>query len=317
MGEKIPFESKTINIFDLKFFSENPRIGSIIAQAKHKITEEFLDEKLWEDENTHKLYKDIERDGGLINPIIVEDNRVLEGNTRLCVYRHLWQNSVGDQKKKWEKISCSVLSKKLTKEQLYTLLSTEHISGKIEWNTYQKGLLLTKMLEKDKYPYEKISDITKLSLPAVKDHIKAYKLMVKAKDSDEHKFSYYMQLVSYGPVKKITKKDPMLTANIVAAIKKGQFRDAREIRKIPLIYKHKTAKKNFFEKGEKCEKVYLDLKTIKPTIDSPFLRLIEDLIKRIEELTREERDGYAQDGDFKYKIQKLSREIKNLIQEIK
>lgn len=316
-GKKIPCESKMINIFNLSFFYENPRIGSIIAQAKEKITDDFIDRKLWEDDNTHKLYKDVEKEGGLINPIVVEGNRVLEGNTRLCVYRHLYGNSSIEQKERWKYIPCTVLLQKLTKEQLYTLLSTEHITGKIEWNTYQKGLLLTRMLEEDKYDYEKIAGITKLSKNTIKNHIDAYKLMLRAKDTDERKFSYYVQLVSNGKIKKIAQNDPTIISKSVRAIKNGQFQDAREIRKIPLIYKHKISKRSFFENGASCEKVYIELKSAIPTVDSPLIRLIDEMIKKIEDLTREERNNYAQNGDFKFKIQKLGREVKKLIQEIK
>ena len=316
-GEKIPCELKTKNIFSLKFYYENHRIGSIISQAKEKITDDFIDKELWQDNNTHKLYKDIEKEGGLINPVVVEGDRVIEGNTRLCAYRHLYANASPEEKERWKHIPCVVLLQKLTKEQLYTLLSTEHITGKIEWDTYQKGLLLTKMLEKDKYDYEKISNITKLPKNTIKDHINAYKLMSKAKDIDKKKFSYYVQLVSNGKIKKIAHDDPTIIAKTVNAIKKGQFQDAREIRKIPLIYKHKSSRKNFFENGELCEKVYIELKSAIPTIDSPLIRLIDETTKKIGNLTREERNKYAQNNDFKFKIKKLGREVKKLVQEIK
>src|SRR5450830_628533 len=84
-----------IDIFELQYWKENPRVNAIIKQ-KYKgnnISEEEIEKELWEKESVKELYKEIERHGGLIDEILVKGNIVLEGNSRLCAYRHLHLNA--------------------------------------------------------------------------------------------------------------------------------------------------------------------------------------------------------------------------------
>src|SRR3989344_7084866 len=106
-GEKIPIKTEMIDIFKLKYYPENPRILSIIKQNPEIIkNEKLIEEKLWSDNDTHRLYRDIEHHGGLIHPIIVHDNYVLEGNTRLCCFRRLYEPNKDN---KWRFIKCEIL----------------------------------------------------------------------------------------------------------------------------------------------------------------------------------------------------------------
>ena len=71
-----------------------------------------------------------------------------------------------------------LLLSSISKIQLYRLLCNEHIVGKIKWDTYEKGNMLTKMKEEENMDWEEIEKISKLSVPVIKQHIEAYKLMV-------------------------------------------------------------------------------------------------------------------------------------------
>ena len=151
-GEEIPVESRMIDIFKLKYYPDNPRILSIIKQnPKIKKDEKLIGEELWggrHANDTHRLFRDIERHGGLIHPIIVHDNYVLEGNTRLCCFRRLYELYKDE---KWKFIRCEILlTKELPKEKISILLGNEHIIGKIQWETFEKGCWMRKMLKEDK-----------------------------------------------------------------------------------------------------------------------------------------------------------------------
>ena len=137
-GERIHFKYEMRDIFQLKFYPDNPRIASIIIRKKGEVVDDdFIDGKLWENNSTHRLKRNIEDHGGLQHPIIVHGNWVIEGNTRLCCFRHLYDETKDE---KWRKINCQVLVQELSKKQVNLLLGNEHIVGKIEWIPSKKDV---------------------------------------------------------------------------------------------------------------------------------------------------------------------------------
>lgn len=319
-GKKVPYMVKKIDIFKLTFYPENPRISSIISKHKEEISEELIDETLWDDNETHRLKRDIERDGGLIHPVIVYDNKTIEGNTRLCCYRHLYneckESGKKEEENKWRSIDCWILLQEIDKMQLYRLLCSEHITGKIEWDTYEKGNLLTKMTDEDNIPYEEIKNMTGLSIPTISYHIQAFKTMVKENMTDKRKYSYLVEVYKNAEIRKLKTREPKIVEKIVTAIKNDQFRDAKDVRKVPHIYKDKSSRKRLFEYRENCDQVFIDLKSKIPTIDSLFMRAVEDITNRMRTLTREERDQISKSDRQKYKIMKLAKESVNLCREL-
>jgi hypothetical protein len=313
-GVQIPCKYENVDIYQLKYFEENPRIGSIIRKKKGPVDQKFVENMLWEKQETKKLKRRIEEDGGLMHPILVFDNKVIEGNTRLCAYRHLF---VETQDTKWATISCQILETEIDKKQLYRLLCNEHIVGKIEWDTYEKGNLLTRMLEEDHMQEEEISEVSKLSVGKVKEHIAAFKLMVKENDNNPKRFSHYVQLVVNSEIKKISKtKDPCIYKKISDAIKNEQFPDAKNMRHIQEIIKDKASRRRFFDEGEQFTDVYEDLKAEKLSVGSTFIKASDGLIDRMRKLTRAEREEITNNPEGKIKIQKLFKEVVTLCNEL-
>lgn len=316
--EKVPVSYENRDIFELRFYPENPRIASIISKHRDKVNDDFIDKELWDRNETHQLKGRIERHDGLIHPVIVHGNYVIEGNTRLCAYRHLYKQAEeeGKDSAKWRHISCQVLLTTLKKKQIYELLGDEHIIGKIDWNTYEKGCWMTKMLEEEKFSHEDIKGITSLSIQTIKYHIEAYKMMITEKVEDTKKFSHFLQLVSNAEIRATKKRDPQLIDKCVEAIKDGQFKDAKDLRKVPKICKDKNAKKRLFEYGESCDEVYHSLKAMHPMIGSTFVRMAEDVCKKMLNLKRKEREEIAEDHKARNIVKKLAKESKKLYTEI-
>jgi hypothetical protein len=313
-GKQIPCRYEKLDIYKLEYYEENPRIGSIIAKNKGSVDQKFIGEKLWDRDETHKLMGRIKEDGGLIHAILVFDNKVIEGNTRLCAFRHLHELTKDD---KWATIPCQILETEIDKRGLYRLLCNEHIVGKIEWDTYEKGSLLTRMLEEDHMKEEEISEISKLSVGKVKEHIAAYKLMVRENDNNPKRFSHYVQLVVNAEVRKISKeKDPTVIKKIVGAIKNDQFCDAKNLRHVQDIYHDKVSRRRFFEEGESFSDVFDDLKANKLSVGSTFIRATDDLTERMKKLTRAEREEVQKSQDGRLKVQKLFKELINFCIEL-
>lgn len=313
-GKKIRYEHRTVNIKDLSFYGKNPRIASILAEHTGDITDKVIDEKLWDKNTTHSLYNRIEKDGGLIHPIIVYKNKVLEGNTRLCCYRHLLNASKNE---KWSHIQCQVILDVLSQQDIYRLLCSEHIEGKTEWDAYEKAHLYFTMKNNDKMTLQQISDVSTESAPTVSYKINAYKLMIDHGIVDKNKYSHFEQLVINGPIKEIKKRsDQHIVTKIVALIKEDKVSTAQDIRKIADIYKHKPARKRLFQDNESVTQVYHDLKAKAPMTDSPFMKDVESLAKRIASIKREERDGLRKSKRDLLKIKRFTKELIKLCDEL-
>lgn len=316
--EKVPVSYENRDIFGLRFYPENPRIASIISKHRDKVNDDFIGEELWSRNETHELKRRIERHGGLMHPVIVHEKYVIEGNTRLCAYRRLHKQAEdeGTDNKKWSNIECQVLLAKLNKKQIYVLLGDEHIIGKIKWDTYEKGCWMTKMREEENFTDEEIKEITSLPIPAIRNHIEAYKMMVKEQVEDTNRFSHFVQLVSNAEIKKVKKRDPDIIKKCVGAIKDGQFKDAKDLRKVPDICKDKKAKRRLFEYGEPCDEVYVSLKAAHPMIGSTFVKAADDVCRRMSRLKRKEREEIAEDNKARIIIKRLAKEGRKLHTEI-
>lgn len=313
-GREINYEYQTLNINDVQFYRKNPRVATILAEDTGEITDEVIDGKLWERNETHKLYRRIEKDGGLIHPILVYHNKVLEGNTRLCCYRHLYSTTNDDR---WRYIKCHIILEELTQDEIYRLLCTEHIEGKIEWGAYEKANLFCKMKEEEDMTLEQISEIVNESTTSINNKIRAYRMMVEHSVIDKSKYSHFEQLVLSGPIREIKKaQDKDIEEKVIDLIKEGKINKATDIRKIGDIYKHRKARKRLFDQKEELDQVYIDLKAKAPMTDSSFMKDIEGLVKKVRKLSREDREGLKQNKRDSSKIEQLAKELVRLCKEL-
>ncbi|MEW6409381.1 MAG: hypothetical protein AB1488_04625 [Nitrospirota bacterium] len=313
-GREINYEYLVVDITQIRFYRKNPRIATILAEHTGEITDEVIDGKLWERNETHKLYRRIEKDGGLIHPILVYHNEVLEGNTRLCCYRHLYSTTKDER---WRHIKCHIILDELSQDEIYRLLCTEHIEGKIEWDAYEKANLYCKMRDEECKTLEQISEIVNESTTSINNKTRAYKLMVEHGVVDKGKYSHFEQLVLSGPIREIKKaRDKDIEEKVIDLIKEGKIKKATDIRKVGDIYKHKKARKRLFDQKEDIDQVYHDLKAKAPMTVSPFMKDVEELIKKINKLRREEREGLEQSKRDCAKIEQLLKELIKLCREL-
>ncbi len=313
-GKEVTYESRLIDIFQISFYEKNPRVATIVSEHKGQISDEIIDKCFWDKDDTHKLKRRIEMDGGLIHPIVVYDGKVLEGNTRLCCYRHLYQETKDDR---WKLIKSHVIIDKLSNEDIYRLLCTEHITGKVEWDAYDKANMFCKMKDEDGMNLEQIETIVGESTASISYKIRAYKLMVEHGVINKNKYSHFEQMVTSGEIREIKKnQDPDIEEKVIKLIKDGTVRKATDIRSLGAIYKHKEARKRVFQIGEDVEQVYHDLKAKAPMTDSRIIKDVESLTKRVNSLTREERDAITRNKRDISTIEKLTKEMLNLCREM-
>jgi len=145
LGERIKTRIEDLNIFELRYWKENPRVNSIIKKqyGESDVSDEDLEKILLQEDHVKELIQEIRKHGGLIDEILVKDGIVLEGNSRLCAYRRLYEKAKQaedpDEVKKWSLIKSKIIPSETSDEIIFTILGTWHIKGKKQWDTFEKA----------------------------------------------------------------------------------------------------------------------------------------------------------------------------------
>ena len=253
MGQQVPARHEEIPINQLHFLPDNPRVYAAIREMPDfngLTTDEKqvrIYERLLQEPSVRNLVPEIERDGGLQDPITVrwDTHQVIEGNSRLAAYRKLSDGSGDDR---WTDIRCLVVST-LTDDQQTRLLGQAHLTGKTDWSPYAKALFCFRWVveqERDVSTLHKLSGIT----PAeIKKDVKVIHLMRENNDNKLSHFSYYNVLVRSRAIYAALAESATLRDTLLPQIKTEAF-TAQEMRqRLPtVIAKPRILRK--YQKGD-------------------------------------------------------------------
>ena len=93
-SQEILIQNGSLPIHDLSFYSENPRIYSLIQRPGFEPSQEEIYDRLRRLDHVKQLIQAIRANGGLTDPMLVRDGDfvVLEGNSRVAAYREIAKN---------------------------------------------------------------------------------------------------------------------------------------------------------------------------------------------------------------------------------
>ena len=322
IGQKIQTKIEEIDILKLNYWKENPRVNAIIKQKyrDRNISDKDIEKELWEKDSVKDLFKDIERHGGLIDEILVKDNIVLEGNSRLCAYRHLYkkaeQKNDENEMLKWSYIRARIIPSDTSNEVVFSILGTWHIKGKTQWDTYEKASYLKRMNVDYSYSFKDIADSISQTEKFVKDHIEAHDLMVKNDVYTLEKFSYFYELVKNKKIRELASKEPTIIPNTIQAIKEGRFKRGEEIRDLHKVLKDKKAKKEFFDEKVEFNDALEITKDRHPEHKDSFYNQIKKTTKMLQDCPVKRMDEIKTEGNKKYILEKLYKEVKNFCKKV-
>ena len=196
MGEEVEATHVSWEVDKLLFLPDNPRVYAAIRQIQgfDQLTDDEkqaeIYEQLLKETSVKKLRPEIERDGGLQEAILVrhDTNQVIEGNSRLAVYRQLNRANPNDER--WQTIRCLSISK-LTDDQQVRLLGQAHLHGKTDWSAYAKALFCYRWVREDGNQPVELSEISGLSVRAINKEVAIIELMRENTDDIESHYSYY------------------------------------------------------------------------------------------------------------------------------
>jgi len=294
----IPTEIRFLSVAELRYYSENPRIFSILKEIGASVTQDEIERKLWEQPHTKDLFLNIKRNGGLLEEVIVRGREVLEGNSRLCAYRHLLKKAKEEKDtegiKKWEAIRARILPQETDEKVVFAILGTLHIRGKAEWKPYEQASYLFRQSTAHRLtPAELAAQIGQKEAD-VKNMIEAYKLMEKYKVTDPSRFSYYVELAKSRKLDEIKEYLPPnfdLEQNFSEWVRNEKFPRAEAVRDLPTILKDKSARTKFLSGNVSFEVALEIAKDRHPETTSSFY----SKLKRATEAMKDAEEGRIRD----------------------
>ncbi len=309
-NNEIEVELCELNQADLKFYSENPRIYSIVNINGVEPSQDEIEEQLCNMDHVKQLKLSIESNGGLIDPLIVRkgDFTVLEGNSRLAAYRLL----CAKEPIKWGKVKCKLLPEDISEDAIFALLGQYHIIGRKDWDPFEQANYLYRRHQTTRLPIEFMAKELGISKQKAQKMIDVIEFMNKNSDLNKRHWSHYEEYLKNSSIKKYRDTNPDIDETIVASIKADEIKEAQDMRKLGEIAKigDKQSKKIMLKisKGEmsiydgytemedagKFDDIVKKLRTFKEYIANPSIK------KQI-------KTNVVSDGDLKYEIKMILR----------
>jgi len=236
-NETIEYREREMKVDELKFWPENPRVYSALRQKLfgEEPTQKDIEEVMTSLENVKRLRSSIKAFGGLTHPLFVRNGVVIEGNSRLAAYRLLCRID----KIKWAKVRCNVLPDDMSDDLVFALIGSIHIDGVTEWTPFEQAGYLFRHLQKSKKPIEAIAKDCGLTSSKAKLYVKVYETMLANEDTDQSKWSYYVEMLKNSDITTKSKNFPELNLidTLCKKIKDGSITKANEFRDIGKLAK--------------------------------------------------------------------------------
>lgn len=243
-NETIEYREREMKVDDLKFWPDNPRVYSALRLKLmgEEPTQKDIEEVMTSLDNVKRLRSSIKAVGGLTHPLFVRNGVVIEGNSRLAAYRLLCRVD----KIRWAKVRCNVLPEDMSDDLVFALIGSIHIDGVTEWTPFEQAGYLFRHLQKSKKPIEAIAKDCGLTPSKSKQYVKVYETMLANDDTDQSKFSYYLEMLKNGDITSKSAKNPELNLidTLCQKIKNGTITKANELRDIAKLAKADSSDAN-------------------------------------------------------------------------
>jgi len=228
VGKEISVMLGSLPQSDLRFYTENPRVYSIIRPDEVAPPQSEIEERLGAMDHVKQLRQSIVANGGLIDPLIVRDGDyvVLEGNSRLAAYRIL---AKGDAIR-WGMAKVKLLPSDIGEDVVFSLLGEYHIIGRKDWAPYEQAGYLYRRHSKYGVDPAKMANEMGLSTRMVNQLLSVYRFMVDHKDNNVDRWSYYEEYLKHNDIKKARQEHPELDDVVAAKIASGEIPRAVDVR---------------------------------------------------------------------------------------
>lgn len=289
---------ENLSIDDLDLDVENPRIRKFIEQ--YGTTPNFdqmllalgagsSDPESGSTVTFQSLKESIRAQGGVINPIFVDRKpngryRVVEGNTRVAIFRSFLADSVRGA---WDTIP-AIIHDQLTGHQADAIRLQCHIVGPRPWDPYSKAKYLDDLLNTKNLPLATVVDLCGGRGKEIRDYVAAYRDMEKYYrpilesdgEFDATRFSAFVEL------QKPNIKEAIIESNFTFAsfaewVRNRKIDPLNTVRALPRILKNAPARVRFLAAGAREAIKLLEVPPAPGLTNVPLDQLLRVVIEKL------------------------------------
>lgn len=321
-------EIREIEIGNLVLDDENPRIGFYldnVIRSGEEVTQSNLEFaiKASNDEDYNTLKRNIEASGGVLSeiwvyPISESNYKVIDGNTRVLIYRDL--NNKYFNTKKYSKIRCRILPRNPPKESIDFIRLINHLRGVNDWQAYERARTLYVLWNERGYDEEKLQNITKLSASEIKKWREAYRDMTEQflpkyqyKPDALAKFSYFVEYENKR-IKDGMRRHGLSIIDFCEWVGTDEIKKAQDVRDLPRILEDDETAQVLKEEG--FQKAIEALGMRDPSYSSILFDHISKSILGLRRMSREEEQKIlsGEEPNKKEMIMELHKEVSKFVE---
>lgn len=296
----------------------NPRVGTFIDQYDEAALDSNTMALLLGTgaDECASLRESIRENGGIINPIIVnkiDDDKyiVIEGNTRLQIYRDfIKKNEPGD----WGTIRAIVYDE-LEDEEAHSIRLLAHLVGPREWKPYAKAKYLNHLANEEHMSMSRIvaycggnskAAEIKHMIDAYQDMQDFYRPLCDDSAFDTKKFTGFVEL-QRGPILDSLALHGYTKTDFSQWMADDRFSKLEDVRRLPEILNSKKASDVFFKENsrEAIKILNVEEKSEASLKDYPYELLAKELAKKMNDLSISEILLLRNDVDYANKLASL------------
>ena len=163
------------DVQELKFWADNQKFIQAFIKKLILLDQSLIEDVMTNKESTKKLALDIEKEGGLIEAVVVlgDSKEVIEGNRRLAAYKILNRKDPV----KWAKIKVKVIVDKVEDSEVNSFLSSIHVRGKNPGIHMRLLMLYIEEKHIDGLSVSQIAEENNLKKPDTEKRIQVFKIM--------------------------------------------------------------------------------------------------------------------------------------------
>lgn len=256
-----------LDIYQIELDPDNPRIAYDLRNVTDKLDEVNLEFALNpNDAKFNELRQAIMSNDGIINPIIVNHvngkYKVIEGNTRLAIYRILNKEDPDDTR--WKNISAFV-HEDMSKEAIDAVRLQAHLIGIRNWTPFAKAKYLHYLWHEKKLSPSELVDFcggdgikVQRTINAYQEMMDNYKPLVNDDEFLTNKYSLFFE--SQNPkIRRSLQEHNYKIKDLAIWVAEGKFEPRQElVRKLPEILKNSRSREVFLKDGAAQAELYVE-----------------------------------------------------------
>jgi hypothetical protein len=256
-GRDVPFERDVIDVDQLTLDPSNPRIQYLIGMNVGPVSQERLEELLWDKNPVKALAMSIEQNKGVYEAILVQkiDGRLVvrEGNSRVVASRRLKQLHP-EEEDHYTTVPAMIFDEQLTEDDLAVYLADVHVAGKNKWGGYEQAKHVHDLYTEFGKPYEWLAQHLRLSKSRITQDIKAYKwttafLGENPDPKNLDKFAFFQELARKRDLADRFDNDLEFEQQFKRWLVDGKLSKSVDVRKLDMLMENPHATKVLDEEG--------------------------------------------------------------------